>query len=95
MSQFISEIGKRIDLELNVLFVSQPKESQFGLWNTNICETPKGDRVIYHGKLLHPQKKYQVRATIKQHRIFGNKQTTVINRPKIQKVSLLDNRRER
>ena len=83
-SEWIGEVGKRIELTLNVNHVV----TLCGQWGTtfiNLCRDDDGNAVVYKGSndLKFYADKVTVKATIKAHDTRDGVKQTIISRPKI------------
>ena len=83
-SEWIGEVGKRIELTLNVNHVVTLC-GEYGLTFINLCRDDFGNVVVYKGSndLKFHADKVTVKATIKAHETREGVKQTIISRPKI------------
>ena len=83
-SEWIGEVGKRIELTLNVNHVVTLC-GEYGMTFINLCRDDFGNAVVYKGSndLKFHADKVTVKATIKAHETRDGVKQTIISRPKI------------
>jgi hypothetical protein len=83
-SEWVGEVGKRIELTLNVNHVVTLC-GEYGMTFINLCRDDFGNAVVYKGSndLKFHADKVTVKATIKAHETRDGVKQTIISRPKI------------
>ena len=89
-SQFVGEIGQRLELTLTVEHVIQLPSYAYG-WapsSIHLCRDEHGNRVVYTGSGSFAGKgaTVRVKATVSGHEVYKDEQQTQLQRPKVLEV---------
>lgn len=93
-SEFIGEIGKRVDITLSCYHVVV-LEGYYGNSYIHLCKDPDSNIVVYKGNSIDFPSKGEtkvVKATIKDHNVREGVKQTIINRPKVLSGDLSENK---
>lgn len=80
-SCFVGEIGQRLDLSLTVHHII-PLETNYGKSTMHIMFDDRGNEFIWTtaAKTLIAGNRYELRGTVKEHRVYKGKNQTILNR---------------
>ena len=80
-SEFIGNIGKRLTLTLKVIAAHQ-QNGAYGLSTIHYLEDNDGNRYLWNtsAKSWNPGEQYELKGTVKDHKIIKNVKTTILTR---------------
>lgn len=88
-SNFVGEIGKRVELEAKIAKISSFEKPRFHYYDSNVgfitILESNSNKLVYFGKFpgLSESDTVKIKATIKEHSVRNGINQTIINRPKI------------
>lgn len=80
-SEFIGSIGERLTLTLKVIAAHQT-DGAYGLSTVHYLEDEGGNRYLWNtsAKSWNPEEQYELKGTVKDHKIVKNVKTTILTR---------------
>ena len=80
-SEFIGNVGERLTLTLKVIAAHQ-KDGAYGLSTIHYLEDDNGNRYLWNtsAKSWNPGEQYELKGTVKDHKIIKNVKTTILTR---------------
>lgn len=80
-SEFIGNVGERLTLTLKVIAAHQ-QDGAYGLSTVHYLEDDNGNRYLWNtsAKSWNPGEQYELKGTVKDHKIIKNVKTTILTR---------------